>query len=459
MFCSFGRSGVYESSPERFEDSFREGSWSFSGASQERRDGSNPAHWRISALLSLGTEQIHELARELIPLPQLTLAAELGQIDWSKLWEIVRVASPETIEIFKRARRMLSLENEKALTGAETLEYLLAAFLSSQPVDAKVLEKVREEADKDLMAEKARCLPEVFEARELAQSLGGGELGASASEEDDSDELLAQALGGATAESHCCSDNCRESKQLTWATPEDGTVFLTRLVNHLKSQYENKRTRFGPDSRHTTKAQKQEIVRRDRWCCATPGCCSSVWLEIHHIKPYSEGGKTLKENLLGLGGIQLRHRSLQLLFLVFICCLTGCQSVRSHPSRLRGSTLPLSQTMKLTVQLTDTRSNCGLGNSARIEELERRESYLRRQRGLGDGESYPPIAAPNPSRLSKVKYRFQLSFITSAYDRPMNVRPTLSPFSQRVLPSALQGEAPRGETRESFDNPISLTPF
>ena len=300
MFCSFGRSGVYESSPERFEDSFREGSWSFSGASQERRDGSNPAHWRISALLSLGTEQIHELARELIPLPQLTLAAELGQIDWSKLWEIVRVASPETIEIFKRARRMLSLENEKALTGAETLEYLLAAFLSSQPVDAKVLEKVREEADKDLMAEKARCLPEVFEARELAKSLGGGELGASASEENDSDELLAQALGGATAESHCCSDNCRESKQLTWATPEDGTVFLTRLVNHLKSQYENKRTRFGPDSRHTTKAQKQEIFRRDRWCCATPGCCCSVWLEIHHIKPYSEGGKTVKENLLGL---------------------------------------------------------------------------------------------------------------------------------------------------------------
>ena len=290
------------------------------------------------------------VARELEPLPQLTLAAELGKIDWSKLREIVRVASPgteklwlalaakknakqiqtlvkltpwgglpgdvddttslttelrckaspELIETFKRARRILSLENEKALTGAETLEYLLAAFLSSQPVDAKVLEKVREEADKDLMAEKARCLPEVFEARELAQSLGGGELGASASEEDDSDELLAQALGGATAESHCCSDNCRESKQLTWATPEDGTVFLTRLVNHLKSQYENKRTRFGPDSRHTTKAQKQEIFRRDRWCCATPGCCCSVWLEIHHIKPYSEGGKTVKENLLGL---------------------------------------------------------------------------------------------------------------------------------------------------------------
>ena len=370
----------------------------------------NPAHWRISTLLSLGTEQIHELARkangtitsyrlvlgrcllalhenkgfrefgcsgathygtavlgmsagvardskrvarELIPLPQLTLAAELGQIDWSKLREIVRVASPETeelwlalaskknakqiqtlvkltpwgglpgdvddttslttelrckaspetIELFKRARRMLSLENEKALTGAETLEYLLAAFLSSQSVDAEVLEKVREEADKDLKAEKARCLPEVFEARELAKALAGGKLEESSCEEVDADELLAQALGGATVESHCCGDDCcggHDSKQLTSTVSEGELVVLTHLVNHLKAQYENKRTRFGPDNRHTTKAQKQEIFRRDGWSCSTPGCCCSIWIEIHHIKPYSEGGKTVKENLLGL---------------------------------------------------------------------------------------------------------------------------------------------------------------
>ena len=299
------------------------------------------------------------VARELEPLPQLTLAAELGKIDWSKLREIVRVASPgteklwlalaakknakqiqtlvkltpwgglpgdvddttslttelrckaspELIETFKRARRILSLENEKALTGAETLEYLLAAFLSSQPVDAKVLEKVREEADKDLKAEKARCLPEVFEARELARTLAEGELGAGSSEEVKTDELLARALGGAAIESHCCRDVCcgdHDSKQLTSATLEDGKIFLTRLVNHLKSQYENKLTRFGPDSRHTTRAQKQEIFRRDGrvpaagGCCATPGCCCSVWIEVHHIKPYSEGGKTVRENLLGL---------------------------------------------------------------------------------------------------------------------------------------------------------------
>ena len=316
---------------------------------------SGATHYGVAILgMSAGVARDSKrVANELQILPQLTLAAELGQIDWSKLREIVRVASPDTeklwlalaatknarqiqklvkltpwgglpgdaddatslttelrckaspeqIETFNRVRRMLSLEHEKALTGAETLEYLLAAFLSSQPVDAKVLEKVRDDADKDLMAEKARCLPEVFEVRELARTLAEGELGGGSSEEVETDELLAQALGGATVESHCCRGDCcdsHESKQLTSSVSQFESAYFARLVNHLKSQYESARTRFGPDNRHTTKAQKRESFRRDGWCCSTPGCCCSVWLEIHHIKPYSEGGKTVKENLLGL---------------------------------------------------------------------------------------------------------------------------------------------------------------
>ena len=122
-------------------------------------------------------------------------------------------------------------------------------------------------------------------------------------EEAGAEELLARALGGAAIESHCCSDVCcgdHELRQLTSATLEDGKIFFPRLVNHLKTQYENKRTRFGPDNRHTTRAQKQEIFQKEGWCCATPGCCCTVWLQIHYIKPYSEGGKTVKENLLAL---------------------------------------------------------------------------------------------------------------------------------------------------------------
>ena len=370
----------------------------------------NPAHWRLSTLLSLGNEQVHELARkangtvtayrlvtgrcllalhenkgykefgcscathygaailgmsartardskrvahQLLGLGKITLEAERGRIDWSKLREIVRVACPETeefwlaiagnhntetirelvkrtpagglpgdveesasfttelrckaspefLETFKRAQRMLSLENEKALTGAETLEYLLAAFLSSRPVDAKVLEKVRDEADKDLRAEEARRIPEVIEARELAAEFGLiGEAESEEEEVEDSAELLAQALGGEVAVQPHCDDSscgCDHSKRHTCVVSEAERLVLNRLVNSLKP-WQNKSIRFKAKNRLTTKAQRQEILRRDGWCCSTPGCANVLWLEIHHIKPYSEGGETVSENLLGL---------------------------------------------------------------------------------------------------------------------------------------------------------------
>ena len=239
----------------------------------------NPVFWRLSTLLPLETQQVHELAcwavgtltsyrlvlgrcllamdqskayksfgcstaihygsaklglstrvarecrrvaRLLLGLPQLTLAAEKGTLSWSKLREIVRVAAPHTeeywlelaarhdaatlqalvkrtphgeipgeaereetrstefrcaaspqlIQMFQQARRMFSLEREEALTGADTLECLLAAFFSSQPLDSEVLKKAREEADKDLQAEATRQLPLVEEARDLAEEMG-----------------------------------------------------------------------------------------------------------------------------------------------------------------------------------------------------------------------------------------------------------------------------------------------
>ena len=61
---------------------------------------------------------------------------------------------------------------------------------------------------------------------------------------------------------------------------------LNELLAHLK---------FKPDSRFPTKAQRKALLRRDRYCCRTPGCTNHLFLEIHHIKRYSQGGKTLPQ--------------------------------------------------------------------------------------------------------------------------------------------------------------------
>jgi len=68
-------------------------------------------------------------------------------------------------------------------------------------------------------------------------------------------------------------------------------ALLNELLAHLK---------FNPDSRFPTKAQRKALLRRDKYCCRTPGCTNHLFLEIHHIKRYSQGGKTLPQFLVTL---------------------------------------------------------------------------------------------------------------------------------------------------------------
>jgi HNH endonuclease len=60
------------------------------------------------------------------------------------------------------------------------------------------------------------------------------------------------------------------------------------------------RLRFNPDARFPTKAQRKALLRRDRYCCRTPGCTNHLFLEIHHVIRYSQGGKTLPRFLVTL---------------------------------------------------------------------------------------------------------------------------------------------------------------
>ena len=73
-------------------------------------------------------------------------------------------------------------------------------------------------------------------------------------------------------------------------TPQ-APALLNELMAHLK---------FNQNSRFPTKAQRKALLRRDRYCCRTPGCTNHLFLEIHHIKRYSQGGKTLPQFLLTL---------------------------------------------------------------------------------------------------------------------------------------------------------------
>ena len=363
-----------------------------------------PLHWRLNTLLSLGTDHVHQLAlravgsltslrlllgrcllalhenkgykkfgcssavhyatqilgigdrearecrrvaRELQPLPELTLAAEIGNIEWSYLREVVRKASPETEsywlslcgpfnarqirELVKRtpwgslpgeveeeeelvstelrcplaprvfrmlaqARGLYSIEQDEAVTNADIIEAALASYIAGRPVDTEVLNKAREEADKDLQAQEARGLPLVQRARAMAEEMGLlGEPAEEHKEEEQPDEaeLIAIALGAESLEPEQLSNSERPTCVAELQIPQ--------------ASWTNSRLRFNPHKRLATKAQRREILRRDGWKCSTPGCCGSVWLHLHHLKSYAEGGETRAENLLSTCSICHRH--------------------------------------------------------------------------------------------------------------------------------------------------------
>ena len=97
-------------------------------------------------------------------------------------------------------------------------------------------------------------------------------------------ELLADALGIASI----------DEELLTQLDP------VRVRIDPLKNPWASTRVRFTINARSTTKAQSREILRRDCWCCSTPGCCNRIWLHIHHLESYSKGGKTEPGNLIGL---------------------------------------------------------------------------------------------------------------------------------------------------------------
>ena len=55
--------------------------------------------------------------------------------------------------------------------------------------------------------------------------------------------------------------------------------------------------RFNPDSRLATPAQRLALLRRDRYRCQVPGCPNTRFLDLHHVRWYSQKGETQPGNL------------------------------------------------------------------------------------------------------------------------------------------------------------------
>lgn len=70
--------------------------------------------------------------------------------------------------------------------------------------------------------------------------------------------------------------------------------------------------REGPKRGHSTRAippaMRRIVFHRDGWRCSVPGCTNRAWLQVHHDRPWAEGGGHEEWNLRVL--CSAHHRGL-----------------------------------------------------------------------------------------------------------------------------------------------------
>jgi len=282
---------------------------------------SGAVHYAISCLGMKGrrARELRRIATRLESLPLLNLAAEHGQIDYSKLREVLRRATPDTeADWLRLCQKMNYSKIERLVTN--TPKGALPREEDARPVQP-LWHQLRLMLGPDEMALVERGLQ--MKSREEGRLVGlvealieyfGGIVSQSRWGRVDVRRALREAALDVAAQSERAAQECPARDVDDWSlsvaadaveVPDNEDV---GVLKRAKAHWENTRLRFNPEARDLTPAQRIEVLRRDGYRCQCPGCPNHLWLETHHIVFYRDGGQTVPENLLVLCGAC--HRNL-----------------------------------------------------------------------------------------------------------------------------------------------------
>jgi len=270
---------------------------------------------RVVGLRGRQLEERLRVARALALCPGLDEALATGELCWSTVRELSRVASAETEGAWRRwAKGRRSREIEQAVGGRRPGE-----SPDAQPDPALVKHRLRFEVRAETMA--------LF--RDL-QATVRAELGGETDDDTLLYEIARRALGGpgdegrasyqvavtrcaecgrtsidAGGESHAVSEavaemvacDCAELGRVDGeeaTSPQVGAAddcTSTKLVGECPHAGAAAPAR--PKARATQTippATRRQVMRRDRGRCVVPGCQNHRFLDVHHLLPRSEGG-------------------------------------------------------------------------------------------------------------------------------------------------------------------------
>jgi len=251
------------------------------------------------------------VAEALQDLPVASAALEGGDVCWSAVREVSRVATPETEAAWLAAADGKTVRQVEDLVSGHR-----PGDRPDDPIDSGARRHVlRFEVS-------AEAFAEFREARAKVERDAGHSL-----DDDEALRLIArQVLGGPTDEGRAayqiCLSVCEQcgrgyeqgAGELIEVAPEviemaecDAQQIGRTHVGHEADEMARgdakriDRTHVGGKTCATQAippAIRRQIVRREHGQCAVPGCRCSRYLDIHHLRPRADGGKHDPANLL-----------------------------------------------------------------------------------------------------------------------------------------------------------------
>ncbi len=241
------------------------------------------------------TRDLLRIAAHLDELPVLADAFERGDIAWTKARELVRVAIPETEAAWvEHAAHLTSRELERHVADGSpgALPPKVAPkdpprrrlVVQMHSVDAQLIE----DALTWVMAQAGLEAEEMDRGAALTALVRRGMAAAEKTEAPTAERYR-------VVVEHC--PECRGNEGLEVEVNE--TIVAEACCDAEVVELRPGETQ-GHLSRTIPPAVRRTVLHRDRLACRVPGCGGRMWLDLHHVKPYAQGGGHTPENLVTL---------------------------------------------------------------------------------------------------------------------------------------------------------------
>jgi 5-methylcytosine-specific restriction endonuclease McrA len=248
--------------------------------------------------------QFKRLADDLDRLPVLRAAVETGEIGWTKAQQVARVATEATqiawvTKAATTGRRELEQQVRQARKrrpGVPAAAQLAFDHVEPPVADLPVTISLRGDgvrlARYEALVEKAHKLglvPAGADRFDLVLAALEALVSTAGSEQPQAARPTAQII------IHQCPECERAAVTTSRGEKRVAPAQLAALTCDARVR------RQGAPNRATIKPSvRAAVLARDRHRCATPGCRSTHFLEVHHLTPRGQGGSNRAENLITL---------------------------------------------------------------------------------------------------------------------------------------------------------------